>query len=128
MMNKGIAAVLGASPKPESYGGMALRRLREAGYPVIPINPAYDEVEGIACVKDIQGALDAAGERGIHTLTLYVGPARSEPMADAVVRARPGRVIFNPGTESAALQSALDGDGIPWLEACTLVLLSTKQY
>ena len=127
-MNRKTAAVLGASPKAESYGNMALRRLRKAGYPVIPVNPAYDEVEGIPCMRDIPAALEAAGEGGIHTLTLYVGPSRSEGMMQAVVQARPGRVIFNPGTESAALQEALDRAGIPWLEACTLVLLSTNQY
>ena len=62
------------------------------------------------------------------TLTLYVGPARLEPMIDSLVALKPGRVIFNPGTESPALQQALDTAGIPWEEACTLVLLRTGQF
>ena len=128
MRTTGTAAVLGASPKPERSGHKALLRLREAGYPVIPINPAYDEVEGIPCVNDVGAALAVSGEEGIDTLTLYLGPSRLERLVEAIVRARPRRVIFNPGTESVPVQEALDRAGISWIEACTLVLLSTNQY
>jgi hypothetical protein len=41
---------------------------------------------------------------------------------------KPGRVLFNPGTESAVLQAKLDEAGIPWEEACTLVLLGTGMF
>jgi hypothetical protein len=44
------------------------------------------------------------------------------------VALNPRRVIFNPGTESAPLQQALDEAGIEWLEACTLVMLRTGQF
>jgi hypothetical protein len=37
-------------------------------------------------------------------------------------------VIFNPGTESAAVQERLTQAGIEWFEACTLVMLKTDQF
>ncbi len=66
--------------------------------------------------------------RPVDTLTLYVGPARLEPQIAELLALAPGRVIFNPGTESKAFQAALDEAGIEWLEACTLVMLRTNQF
>jgi hypothetical protein len=47
---------------------------------------------------------------------------------EKIVALKPGRVIFNPGTETAELQHRLDEAGIPWLSACTLVMLQTGQF
>lgn len=122
------AVVLGASRKKESYGNKALNRLKDAGYPVIPVNPAYKDIEGIPCAANLKEALERAKPHGIDTLTLYLAPHHLEPLKDDIVRCSPSRVIFNPGTESPWLQQALDDSGIEWKEACTLVLLSTGQY
>ena len=121
-------AVLGASPKAGRYSHMALLRLMDAGYRTIPVNPAYDVIEGLKSVSTVSDAAELAGPGGLETLTLYLAPHHLEPLAVDIVKARPGRVIFNPGTESTLLQSALDKAGIRWMEACTLVLLSTGQY
>ena len=62
-------------------------------------------------------------QQPVDTLTLYVGPQRLEPLIEEVIALRPGRVIFNPGTESQELMHRLEQVGIHWVEACTLVLL-----
>jgi predicted CoA-binding protein len=85
-------------------------------------------VEGITALDNVVEAADAAGPEGLDTITLYLGPKHLEPLTDDIIAARPRRVIFNPGTESHHVQNALDKSGIPWVEACTLVLLSTDQY
>jgi predicted CoA-binding protein len=97
--------------------------LKEHGHRVIPVHPALAEVQGIPVVR----SLEAIGER-VDTLTLYVGAARLAALIPAMVALRPGRVIFNPGTESAEMVAALDAAGIPWEEACTLVMLRTGQF
>ena len=116
-------AILGASDQPERYAHKAFRMLREYGHETVPVHPTLAEVEGVPVVADLRTI-----EGSVDTLTLYVRPAISEPLADDIVALRPGRVIFNPGTESAALQAALDKAGIPWEEACTLVLLGTGMF
>ena len=116
-------AVLGATPKPERYANQAVRLLLEKGYRVTPIHPKIREIEGLPVAATLEEI-----ETPIDTLTLYVGPARLQPMIESIVSSAPGRVIFNPGTESTDLQSALDAAGIPWEEACTLVLLRTEQF
>ena len=116
-------AVLGASPKPARYANQAIRLLLEQGYHVTPIHPKFAEIEGLK----VANSLDQV-EQPIHTLTLYVGPERLAPQVEQLVALRPQRVIFNPGTESAALQQALDQAKIEWFEACTLVMLRTDQF
>ena len=122
------AAVLGASPKADRYSHMALLRLKDAGYPVIPVNPAYREIEGIRVAPDLKTAAEAAGRDGLDTVTVYIGTHHLAPLIPSIVEARPRRVIFNPGTENPQARQELEKAGIPWMEACTLVLLSTDQY
>ncbi len=116
-------AVLGASPKPARYANQAVRLLREHGYPVTPLHPRFDEIEGLPVAHTLEEI-----DRPVDTLSLYVGPAGLEPLHDSIVALRPRRVIFNPGTESPALQQRLDAAGIFWQEACTLVLLKTNVF
>ena len=116
-------AVLGASNNPDRYSNMAVRRLRDAGHRVIPVNPALDEIEGLAVAKSLGDIKDP-----VDTLTLYVGPQRSTPMIADILHLAPNRVIFNPGTESEELAATLDQANIPHVEACTLVLLQTGQF
>lgn len=115
--------VLGASPKPARYSNQAIRLLTENGYRVTPIHPKFAEIEGM----EVKPSL-AAVDQPIDTLTLYVGTERLEPMIEELIEAAPGRVIFNPGTESHALQARLDQAGIPWIEGCTLVMLRTRTF
>ena len=127
-MKEKIAAVLGASSKSKRYSHMAMMRLKDAGYPVIPVNPAYREIDGISVAKTLSDAVEIAGEAGLDTVTVYIGAWHLAPLVPEIIAARPRRVIFNPGTESPDARSALDKAGIPWMEACTLVLLATGQY
>ena len=116
-------AVLGASNNPERYSNMAVRRLREAGHHVIPVNPAFPAIEGLPVERSL-GEI----KEPVDTLTLYVGPQRLAALTDEILRLAPERVIFNPGTESPELAAALDRAGITHLEACTLVMLQTGQF
>lgn len=116
-------AVLGASPKPARYANQCVRLLKEHGYRITPVHPRFETIEGL----DVAHALGEINDP-VDTLTLYVGPQLLEPQAEDIVRLEPGRVIFNPGTESMPLQERLDAAGIEWFEACTLVLLKTGQF
>lgn len=115
--------MLGASDKPERFAHQALLLLRESGHEVVPIHPALREIDGVAVVprpEEVAGPVD--------TVTVYLRPEISLPLAAAVVGLKPKRVIFNPGTESPAWKEILDREGIEVEEACTLVLLRTGQF
>ena len=115
--------VLGASNKPERYSYKAVESLKSRGHEVMPVNPALKEVLGIKAVNrlgDIKGRVD--------TVTLYVGPERLRPMIGAVIKLKPGRIIANPGTETPEMKEAAGKAGVEYIEACTLVMLSTGQF
>ena len=115
--------VLGASPKPARYAFKALKMLQDGGYTVIPVHPKVAEIEGVAVAPDLR-VIDGP----VHTLTLYVGPQRSAALHDDILALNPGRVIFNPGTESPTLEQALRHRGVECIEGCTLVMLRTHQF
>lgn len=115
--------VLGASNKKERYSYKAIQALKSRGHLVIPVNPSLKEIDGIKVFKkpeDIRGKVD--------TVTLYVGPERLAPMAAAVAALKPRRVIANPGAESEIMRAEAGKNGIEYIEACTLVMLSTGQF
>lgn len=116
-------AVLGASKKPERYSHKAVVLLKEHGHDVIPVHPIEPEIEGLPVVHDLADLSPA-----VDTLSVYVGPQHISPMIPSILALKPGRVILNPGTESPELERALRAEGIPYLEACTLVMLKTKQF
>jgi predicted CoA-binding protein len=115
--------VLGASHKPERYSNQAVRLLREYGHEVIPVHPRLEQVEGLRVARSLD-EIDATPD----TLTMYVGPARSSLVVESIIRLKPGRVIFNPGSENPELEARLEEAGISFERACTLVLLRTGQF
>jgi len=115
--------VLGASPKRERYSNMAQRLLMEIGCTVIPVNPGQAEIEKLPVTRQLSEIVGP-----VDTVTMYVSPDVSEKLANELIRIKPSRVIFNPGTESPALQAALASQGITVQEACTLVLIRTGQW
>jgi predicted CoA-binding protein len=110
--------VLGASNKPLRYSNKAIRLLLEKGYRVTPVHPKQEVIEGFSVAPNLRAVSEP-----VDTLTLYLGPQRLAPMIDEVIALGPGRIIFNPGTESPELMRKVEQAGIQWLEACTLVLL-----
>ena len=115
--------ILGASNNPERYSYRAFKLLQQYGHKIILVSPKMKELEKnpvVANLSDISANVD--------TLTMYVGPDRSTALQTQILKLKPKRVIFNPGSENPALQAQLANADIEVLEACTLVLLSTNQF
>ena len=115
--------ILGASIRPERYAYKAFASLRKYEHEPIPVHPALDEIEGVTVIPNLKSV-----EEEVDTVTLYVNPKISEPLANEIIALNPRRVIFNPGTESSVLEEQLEAAGISTEEACTLVLLETGQF
>lgn len=119
-------AILGASQNTERYSFKALKKLQEHDQIPFPINPKLKDVEGVKCYSSIGDLSKDHPE--IDTLTVYVNPSLSTPMIEEMIKLKPNRIIFNPGSENPELYNQLIKNGIEVLEACTLVLLSTDQF
>lgn len=115
--------VLGASPKTERYSNQAVRLLKEHHHRVTAVNPAFDQIEGQACVHHL-----ADIQQPVDTLSLYRNASQLSEQINDIISLNPKRVIFNPGTESWELQQALTQAGISWQESCTLVMLRSGHF
>ena len=114
--------VLGASVKAQRYSNMAIKLLRTNKYDTIAVG------RRVGKVLDVPIEIGTPHFDDIHTITLYLNPKNQESYYDYILSLKPNRVIFNPGTENPVFQKSLHESGIDFEEACTLVLLNTKQY
>lgn len=122
MMTQKKTLVLGASTKPDRYAYKAITMLVEKGHGVVALGQNTGEVSGVK-INTKQIPLT-----NVHTVTLYLNPARQRDYYNYILETKPRRVIFNPGTENPEFETLAKNKGIEVLEACTLVLLSINQY
>lgn len=114
--------VIGASENPERYSYKAINMLRRYQHEVLAIGLKKGQVLDVAIETGFPSGED------IDTITLYLNAKNQEPYLDAILEAKPRRIIFNPGTENPVLMRLCTASGIQALPACTLVMLSTGQY
>ncbi len=114
--------VLGASTNPERFSYMAVRKLKYGSIPVVAVGLREGEISGVRIEKPFPVFDD------IHTVTIYIGPKNLVSYYDYILRLRPRRVIFNPGTESPEFAQILSSAGIEVVHACTLIMISNNLY
>jgi hypothetical protein len=121
MINK-KTLVLGASPNPSRYSYLAINKLREKGHEVVAIGKHK------ARVNDVEIDTGEKPIENLDTVTLYLNANNQKQYYNYILSQKPKRIIFNPGAENEELSSLATKSGIPIIEACTLVLLTTGQY
>ena len=114
--------VLGASPNPARYSHLAVARLLEKEYEVVPVGIR----EGAIAEQEIKVGRPSIEE--VHTVSIYLSPQHQEQYLDYILELKPQRVIFNPGSENPPMMDKLEKEGIEVLAACTLVMLSVNNY
>ncbi len=114
--------IIGASKNPERYAYKAAEQLTAHGHEIELLGLRPDVIFGKTIDTERKQHTD------IDTVTMYVGPQRQPEYYDYIISLNPRRVIFNPGTENNEFETMLTEKGIIAEEACTLVLLATKQY
>jgi acetate---CoA ligase (ADP-forming) len=80
-------AVLGASPDTHRIRGRLLRQLRDNGFPgrILPINPSYQEIEGLRCYESI-GAVGEPVDLALVAIPAAAVAAALEECATAGVK------------------------------------------
>ena len=114
--------VLGASLNTNRYSNMAVKKLLLNNINVKALGLRTGNINSVQIEKDHIYFKD------IHTVTLYLNRDKQKQFYDYIISLKPKRVIFNPGTENSEFYHLLEKESIGYIEACTLVLLSTNQY
>jgi len=113
--------VLGASLSADRYSNMAMRKLKLKGYAVFSIGRSKGSVESME-IDTGQFLIE-----NLYAISVYLNAANQIGYYDYIIQLKPEKVIFNPGSENKALEIILDRQGIPYEQACTLVLLNLNQ-
>jgi predicted CoA-binding protein len=116
--------VVGASPNRGRYAWIATEMLKEYGHPIVPLGIRAGEIAGEPIV-DIR---TKPGIPDVDTITLYLSPVHQEEWYDYLIGLKPKRIIFNPGTENDDFEKRAREAGIETMQACTMVLLRSRQY
>jgi hypothetical protein len=116
--------IIGASTNSARYSYLAAATLRQYGHEFVPVGLKKGMIFG----KQILDIRSAPEITDVDTITLYVSPSHQSGLEDYLLRLKPKRVIFNPGTENEQLEQTLEKAGIEVSESCTLVLLRTGQF
>jgi len=102
LKTKKIYALVGATQDETRYGYELLKSLRTAGYTVLPVNPKYQEIDGIACYPSLK-ELPQKPEVVITALA----PANTEKVLEALKEAGIELLWMPPGCCSdAAVQKS----------------------
>ena len=115
--------VLGASLKPYRYSNKAILSLINNGHNVVAVGNKKGITHGVN-ITNIFPKLNSK----IDTVTLYLNAKNQKPYFEKILKLKPTRIIFNPGTENRELASIAKENNIQIIEGCTLVMLSLNQY
>jgi len=120
-MNKAVL-VLGASTNPSRYSYKAIKKLSAKQYNVYAVGLKNEFIDNIEIKTEIPQNLS------FHTILLYLNSENQKQYYNKIIELKPSRVIFNPNTENEELMYLLTKNGINYIEACALVLLSINQF
>jgi predicted CoA-binding protein len=107
-------AVAGISDKPERDSNKVARYLIEQGFSVIPVNPALDQVLGLACYPSL---LAIPPELRVDVVTIFRRPDQVEPVVQEAIQRGVKTVwmqlgVINPEAaakaEAAGLEVVMD--------------------
>lgn len=102
-------ALVGASPNPDKYGNVILRNLLAKGFEVLPVNPRYDEIEGLKCYRSVREL-----PRDVDVVVFVVPPKVGLEVARGAVEAGFKKLWFQPGAESDEIARLLDEEGVEY--------------
>ena len=116
--------LVGATPNQSRYAYLAATMLAEYDLETVLLGIQKGEIDGNK-ILDIREKPPIAD---VDTITLYIGPHRQSEWYDYLLGLKPKRIIFNPGTENDEFETLAKKQGIETLEACTLVMLRSRQF
>ena len=114
--------VLGASLKPGRFSYSCVKTLVSANIPVQAIGLREGFIESTPVYTGFREL------HNIHTVTLYLGVENQKPWYDYILKLKPVRVIFNPGTENPEFVESLKNAGIETIEDCTIIMVQGDRF
>ncbi len=90
-------AIAGASPNKDNFGLYLLKELTKFGKEVYPVNPHYNDIEGISCTPSVKDL-----SKDVENLILAVPPELSEEIVEQAIGSGIKRVWMVKGMGKGA--------------------------
>jgi len=87
-----IYAIIGATQKKDKYGYKVLMDLRQKGYNAVPINPKYEEIDGLKCYPSLLDLDDRP-----DVVVVVTPPEVSLKIVDECDNLNLDKIWFQPG-------------------------------
>jgi uncharacterized protein len=105
-----LVFMVGASANPVRPSYFVFRYLRTHGYDMVPVNPAYPEVDGVKCYPTIAAAVE---ERGIPDIVdVFRKPEEAPAVARDAIAAGAKAIWFQYGVINADAIKLADDAGL----------------
>lgn len=111
-------AVVGATQKKYRFGYKIVKKLRDKGYNVFPVNPKLDEVAGIKCFSSIKKI-----DQEIDVVDLVVNPEIGLKIMKDIDELGIKYVWLQPGARSDEIREFASEKGINLIEDCIYAAL-----
>lgn len=112
-------AVVGATQDTSKFGYKVFRKLKDRGFKVYPVNPKFEEVEGVKCYSTVADIPD-----NIDVISLIVNPKVGIGVIEMAKEKGIKNVWCQPGAESIELVEKAKSYGINIIyNECVLVEL-----
>lgn len=109
-------AIVGASDNPQKYGCKILKKLKQLGYQVYPVNPNYETISGDKCYPDLISLPEVP-----DVVNMVVSPKHGIKTVEEAVSLGIKQIWFQPGTVSKEILELADSNNIETIQACVLV-------
>ncbi len=115
-----VIGVVGASSDRSKFGNKVLRCYLENGREAIPVHPAQQEIEGLACVASVSDLPDQ-----VKSISVITPPQVTEKVVRLAADKGIENIWMQPGAESQAAISFCRDQGINLIAdgTCVLVIL-----
>ena len=114
-------AIVGATQNHEKYGWVVFDNLRRKGLTVIPVNPKYDEIDGVKCYPDVMSLHDCPNVV-VLVVPTDVGMHVLKQAGETGIK----KVWCQPGAESAEIVEAAAKYGIDIIAGGSCIMVATN--
>jgi len=119
MFEKKSWAVVGATQNPSKFGNKIFKKLQRNGYDVAPINPMYDDIEGVNTFASLSDMPEKP-----ECVNVVVSPERAMKVLEEAIELGIKYVWFQPGAFDEAIIERGEVAGVNLVyHACVLVEL-----
>jgi predicted CoA-binding protein len=124
-LSAGAFGVVGASSDRQKFGNRVLRCYLQNGKRAVPVNPNEAEIEGIPCVKGVEGLPPEA-----KSISMITPPAVTEQLVPRAIAHGIENIWMQPGAESPAAVALCREKGINCIAdgSCLLVVLGYHDH